>query len=300
MELLSSGYLTYALSFISIFIALATILYLQFSVTGITNFGIVGFWGLGMYLFSIFLVTFQIPFVPALIMAAVLTGLVSMVLGRVILNLDSQAVLVGTLAFATIIEYLATTEKWLTNGVIGFGTVKMPFDLGGMTNFVYFIVIFVVLVLIMLYAYQLKKSPYGRLLVSIKDNENLSQSLGKPVFKHKIIFFTVTCAILGLLGGLSAPLYSYIYPRMISSGITFTIWIALLLGGRTRLSGGVIGVLVTVGLFDYIIETMVPIPAEYKAMVPNIKYFIYGLTLVLVLMFRPSGIVAEIKGGARK
>lgn len=300
MEILTSGYLTYALSFISIFIGLTAILYLQSSVTGITNFGIVGFWGLGMYLFAIFLVTFQIPFVLALILAALITGIVAMGLGRIILNLDSQAVLVGTLAFATIIESLSTTEKWITNGVIGFGTVTMPFDLGQMTNFVYFIVILAVVVLLMLYAYQLKKSPYGRLLVSIKDNENLSQSLGKPVFKHKIIFFTVTCAILGLLGALSAPLYSYIYPRMISSGVTFTIWIALLLGGRTRLSGGIVGVLATVGLFDYIIETAIPIPAEYKAIVPNIKYAIYGLTLILVLMYRPSGIISEKKRRVQK
>lgn len=300
MELLTSGYLTYALSFISIFIGLAAILYLQFSVTGITNFGIVGFWGLGMYTFAVLLVTFNVPFVLALIIAAALTGIVAMGIGKVILNLDSQAVLVGTLAFATIIEYLATTEKWLTNGVIGFGTVKMPFDFGGLTNFVYFIVILAIVVLVMLYAYQLKKSPYGRLLVSIKDNENLAQSLGKPVFRHKIIFFAVTCAILGLLGALSAPLYSYIYPRMIGSGVTFTIWIALLLGGRTRLSGGVVGVLATVGLFDYIIETAIPIPTEYRAMVPNIKYAIYGLTLILVLMYRPSGIVAAKKRRASK
>jgi branched-chain amino acid transport system permease protein len=300
MEILTSGYLTYALSFISIFIGLTTILYLQFSVTGITNFGIVGFWGLGMYLFSIFLVTYQIPFILALLLAAALTGLLAMALGRIILNLDSQAVLVGTLAFATIIEYLATTEKWATNGVIGFGTVTTPFDFGAMTNFAYFLVIFAVVVLLMLYAYQLKKSPYGRLLLSIKDNENLSQSLGKPVFRHKIIFFTVTCAVTAVLGAMSAPLYSYIYPRMIGSGITFTIWIALLLGGRTRLSGGVVGVLATVGLFDYIVETVLPIPMEYKTIVPNIKYFIYGLTLILILMYRPSGIMAEKKRRVEK
>jgi len=300
MEILLSGYLAYALSFLLVFIALATILHLQFSVTGIVNFGIVGFWGLGMYLFSIFLLTLQIPFVAALLLATVLTGIVSLALGRVILNLDGQEVLVGTLAFATIIEYLATTEKWLTKGVVGFGTVSMPFDLGKITDFVYSLIILVFVVLLMLYAYQLKKSPYGRLLVSIKDNELLSQSLGKPTFRHKVTFFTVTCAILGLFGALTAPLYNYLYPRMIGPGVTFTIWIALLLGGRTRLSGGVVGILATVGLFDYFIETVIPIPEQHATLIPNVKFAIYGLALMLVLMFRPSGILVEKKKEVRR
>jgi branched-chain amino acid transport system permease protein len=200
MEFLLSGYLVYALSFLLIFIALATILHLQFSLTGIVNFGIVGFWGIGMYTFSILQVTFNFPFVLALLLATAITGFLSWALGSIILNLDDQAVLVGTLAFATIIEYLATTEKWLTNGVVGFGTLTYPLDLGRFSGLFYLILILVFVVLIMLYASQLKKSPYGRLLVSIKDNEVLSQSLGKPTFRHKVIFFTVTCAAIGLLG----------------------------------------------------------------------------------------------------
>jgi len=295
MEQLLSGYVIYSLSFLLIFIALATILHLQFSLTGIVNFGIVGFWGLGMYAFSLLLLKANLPFVPALLLASVITGIVSWALGSIILNLDDQAVLVGTLAFATIIEYLATTEKWLTNGVMGFGTVSIPFDIGRLSLFVYFLIIIVCVVILMLYANQLKKSPYGRLLLSIKDNEVLSQSLGKPTFQHKVIFFTITCALIGFFGAMSAPLYSFIFPRMIGPGITFTIWIALMLGGRTRLFGGLIGVIATIGLFDYFIETVVPIPTQYAEMVPNVKFALYGLTLILVLMFRPLGILGDKK-----
>ncbi len=295
MEQLFSGYMIYSLSFLLIFIALATILHLQFSIGGIVNFGIVGFWGLGMYAFALLNLKLNIPFVPAVLLASALTGIVSMALGRIILNLDDQAVLVGTLAFATIIEYLATTEKWLTNGVMGFGTIKFPFDLGANTLFVYFLVVLVFLILLMFYVSKIKTSPYGRLLLSIKDNEILSQSLGKPTFRHKIIFFTVTCSLIGFFGAMTAPLYNYIFPRMIGPGITFTIWIALMLGGRKKLLGGFIGILATIGLFDYVIETVVPIPTQYAEMVPNVKFALYGLTLMLVLMFRPLGILGDKK-----
>jgi len=297
---LLSGYVIYSLSFLLIYIALATILHLQFSITGIVNFGLVGFWGLGMYLFALLQMKLALPFLPALILACVLVGIVALILGRVILNLDGQAILVGTLAFATVIEYLTTTEKWATNGVMGLGTIKMPFDFGRSTDAVFFLLILVCLVLLILYTAKLKTSPYGRLLLSIKDNEVLAQSLGKPTFRHKIIFFTFTCILIGFFGALSAPLYNYVFPRMIGPGVTFTIWIALMLGGRTRLLGGMIGVVATVGLFDYFIETVVPIPTQYAEMVPNFKFALYGLMLILILMFRPLGILGDKKKeGAR-
>ncbi len=297
---LLSGYVIYSLSFLLIYIALATILHLQFSITGIVNFGIVGFWGLGMYAFALLQMKLAMPFIPALILACAITGIISLILGRIILNLDGQAILVGTLAFATVIEYLTTTEKWATNGVMGLGTIKMPFDFGPSTDLVFFLIILVCLILLILYAAKLKTSPYGRLLLSIKDNEVLAQSLGKPTFRHKIIFFTFTCMLIGFFGALSAPLYNYIFPRMIGPGITFTIWIALMLGGRTRLLGGMVGIAATVGLFDYFIETVVPIPTEYAEMVPNFKFAFYGLMLILILMFRPLGILGDKKKeGAR-
>lgn len=295
MEQLLSGYFIFSLSFLMIYIALATVLHLQFSITGIVNFGIVGFWGFGMYIFALLDLKFGIPFIPDLILTCILTGLVALILGRIILNLDDQAVLVGTLAFATIIEYLTTTEKWATNGVMGLGFIEMPFDFGPATNLVFFLVILACTALLILYTAKLKKSPYGRLLLSIKDNETLSQSLGKPTFRHKIIFFTFTCMIIGFFGALAAPLYNYIFPRMIGPGITFTIWIALMLGGRVRLLGGMVGVVATVGLFDYFIETVVPIPTEYAEMIPNFKFSLYGLMLILILMFRPLGILGDKK-----
>ena len=300
MNFLLSGYLTYSVSFLAVFMALATVLHLQFYITGIVNFGIVGFWGLGMYLCAIFLLKLSIPFVPAILLAAVATGLVSLLLGRIILNLDSQAVLVGTLALAKTIEELSMTQKNITKGVIGLGTVEMPFDIGRQyTDFVYMLIIVIFLVLIILYAFKIKKTPYGRLLLSIKDNESLSQGLGKPSFKHKVIFFTITCTAIAFLGGLTAPLYSYLYPRMITSTVTFTVWIALLLGGQSKISGGIVGVLATVFVFDYLLTTIIKLPGEYSQIIPNIKYFIYGLSLVFILMFRPSGILGEKKREAR-
>jgi branched-chain amino acid transport system permease protein len=303
MNFLTSSYFIYSLTFILIYSALAVILHIQVSMTGIVNFGIVGFWGLGMYTFSLFLVSLNLPFIVAMLLAAIVTGLVSLLIGRIILDLDEQAVLVGTLAFATIIEDLTTTEKWLTNGVMGFGFVELPFKIGGSsyyTNLVWMVVVLAVLILLLLYSAKMKKAPYGRLLQSIKDNEPLARSLGKSTFRNKIVLFVFTSVLIGLLGAMAAPVYNFIFPRMISASVTFTVWIALMLGGRKKLLGGPVGILITLGIFDILVESVIPIPQQFAEVIPNIKLTVYGLTLMLVLMFRPLGVLGgknkEVRG----
>ena len=290
-----SGYAMYSFSNIIVFVALATLLHLQFGRTGIVNFGVVGFFGLGMYSFGVFLVQYHIPFLPAMLMATVLTGAAAWALGKVVLDLDSQAILVATLAFATVIADLVTTEKGITKGVIGLGTVPFPINAGLYSQFVFFLLALVFTVLLILYAFKLESSPYGRLLSGIQDNEPLARGLGKPTSREKLKFFTITSGLMGFVGTLYASNVHFMVPRMLGPGTTFAVWIALIIGGRRRVLGGLIGTLVTLGLFDFFIETYVPIPAAQAQLLPVIKLLIYGLTLILVLMFRPSGILGRRK-----
>ncbi|TFG93481.1 MAG: branched-chain amino acid ABC transporter permease [Candidatus Atribacteria bacterium] len=290
-----SGYFIYMFSLLLIFIALATILHLQFGLTGIANFGLSGFWGFGMYAFALLVLKLHIPFVIAVILATVLTGIISLALGRIILNLDDQSVLVATLAFLVIIETLIITEKWLTNGVLGIGPIAFPFDFGTYTKFIYFLIILFFTIALIFYTSKVHSSPYGRLLLSIQDNEPLAQSLGKPTFRRKLILFTFASALAGFFGALAAPVYNFMFPKYMEPGITFTLWIALILGARKKVFGGFVGILVTIGLFDIVLETVVPIPSKYAGILYNTKYLLYGLILVLILMFRPSGILGDQK-----
>ncbi len=292
-------YIIYMLTFLVIYVALASLLYAQFSLAGIVNFGIAGFWGLGMYSFTLMQVKLDLGFIPALLLTMIIVGIVALILGRVILNLESQSVLVGTLAFATIMEYLVTTEKWLTNGMLGLGTVYYPIK-GENENLIYLFILILFMTLTLLYVRQINHSPYGRLLKSIGDNEKLAKGIGKPTFKIKVIFFGITCAIIGLFGATAAPLYAFIFPRMVESGTTFTIWIILLLGGRKKLSGSIIGGFVTIGLLGILVDLLIPLPASVGDLLSTIRYALYGVILILILMFRPSGIVGDEKRKAKK
>lgn len=291
---LLSNYALFSLSTVMAFAALATLLHLQFGLTGIVNFGVVGFWGLGMYAFGILLIQYEVPYPLAMVLAVAIVAVVSLFIGWVIADLSDQAVLVATLAFGTIVADLVTTEKWLTKGVVGLGTVPHPIQAGESSLWL-FLILTALTIAIVLYSALIARTPYGRLLAASRDNDPLARGLGKNTSREKLTFFVITCALMGLVGVLSAPVHRFLTPDLIGPGVTFSAWIALIVGGKRHPLGGVLGVALTIFVFDFVIETYVPIPSEHAATVTVIKTIIYGVTLIAVLMFRPLGLL-----GARR
>lgn len=287
------SYLIFSLSLLLIYIGLAQLLHIQFGMLGIANFGVVGFWGFGMYGVGVLRVQYDFSFVDALAVTGVLMAAASYVLGRLILRLESQAVLCATIAFSAIVALLAVTEKWLTFGVVGLGTISYPIKIGWATEILYFLFLIVLVGGVQYYVLKLHKSRLGRLMFAIRDNEELAASLGKDTVRTKLIIFTITCSLMGLLGGLSAPLNQFLTPNMLVPGVTFAVWISLVLGGKEHPLGATIGVFVTFGLFDILIETYAPVSPELAVMVPNLKLFLYGALLVGVLVFRPAGFLSR-------
>lgn len=287
------AYLIFSLSLLLIYIGLAQMLHVQFGLLGIPNFGVVGFWGLGMYSVGVMSVQLDMSFVDSMVLTAVLIAVVSYGLGALILRLERQAILCATIAFSAIIALLAVTEKWMTMGVVGLGTIRQPFRIFGQEEILFFVFLFALIIGLQVYLQKLHKSRLGRLMVSIRDNEELAASLGKDTFRVKIISFTLTCTIMGVLGGLSAPLNQFLTPNMIVPSITFAVWISLVLGGKEHALGAMLGVFVTFGLFDILIETYAPVSPELAVLVPNIKLFLYGALLVGVLVYRPRGFLDD-------
>ena len=287
------SYLIFSASLLLIYIGLAQILYVQFGMLGIPNFGIVGFWGLGMYTTAVLNIQYDMPFILALILACVFTGLISYALGRLILNLKGQDIVCATLALSAIIALLVVTEKWLTEGVVGLGTIKYPFSFGKATELFYFLLLLIVVIALQHVINRLRHSGLGRLMFAIRDNEELAASLGKDSFGTKQLLFVITCTLMALLGGLSAPLNQFLTPNMLVPGMTFAVWIALIVGGKENSLGAILGVFVTFGLFDILLETYIPVPPDYAMQVPNFKLFLYGAVLITVLLFRPQGLLSR-------
>lgn len=287
------AYLIFSLSLLLVYVGLAILLHVQFGLAGIPNFGVVGFWGLGMYAVGVFQVQYELSFVDAVVLTTFLAAFLSYVLGRLLLRCDQQAILCGTLAFSVIVALLVISEKWLTAGVVGLGTISYPVRIGALTEPFYFLFLLAFVGLLQYAVLKLHVSHYARVLIAIRDNEELAASLGKDTFRIKLLVFTLTGTLMGVIGGMSAPLNQFLTPNMIVPGITFAVWISLALGGKEHALGATIGVFATFGLFDILIETYLPVTPELAVVVPNLKLFVYGAVLVGVLMYRPRGLLSK-------
>ncbi len=286
-------YLIFSFSLMLIYIGLAQLLHIQFGLAGIPNFGVVGFWGLGLYGTGVLYVTYSFPLLAAIAAASLISAAVAWVLAYLVLQRSGQSILAATLALAAIVATLVVTEKDITGGVQGIGTIGFPFSEMANRNVIYFGFLLAVVIGLIWVSARLRDSRLGRQLIAIRDNEELAASLGKDTAAAKRMTFVVTCALMGVLGGLSAPLHQFLVPYHLAPSLTFAVWIALVLGGKGHNLGAMIGVFATFGLFDILIETYAPVPQDYALMVPNFKLFCYGALLVLIIMYRPTGILGE-------
>ncbi len=283
---------------------LALLLHLQLGLTRIANFGVVGFWGIGMYAFGVLYAQLDWPFgdpwqfLVCAGAATLLAGLAGLLIGWLISDLDTDGVLVITLGFATVVQILATTEEEITGGAFGLGGLRIPFNIGKVkeNEFVWLIVTTVVVALILLYARQVHRSPQGRLLIATGGNEPLARSLGKSTFHAKLWLFAITSAAMGMLGAMDAAMVRYLDVGHIGIDITLAAIVALVLGGTARVWGGVVGAVLTIGLFDIVVRTYLPLPRDwYSQAIPVLREVAFGLALILVLMFRPLGLLGDMR-----
>ncbi len=298
------AFLVYGLFSVMMVIGLGLLLHLQLGLARIANFGIVGFWGLGMYSFGVLFVRVDWPFgeiwafLISMAFGTLVAGLAGLAVGWVIADLDVDGVLVGTLGFATCVALVATTEQDLTGGALGMGGLGFPYDIGSVkaNETLWLVVLTVVVGLILFYVSRVHKSPYGRLLISIGDNEPLARSLGKQSFRTKLWLFAGSSAMMGLLGAMFGVMERYLDIGNLGIEITLAAMVGLVLGGTTRTWGVVVGVVLTVAVFDILLQSYLPLPQSwYGQAIPNLREMTFGAALILVLMFRPYGVLGQMR-----
>jgi branched-chain amino acid transport system permease protein len=285
-------------------IGLGLLLHLQLGLARIANFGVVGFWGVGMYVFGVLYTQVAWPFGEPWIFlvcaaaATLVSGAAGLLVGWLISDMDTDGVLVVTLGFATAVQILATTQDDLTGGARGMGGLEFPFDIGHVkeNEFLWLVITAVVVAAILLYVWRVHRSPYGRLLIAVGGNEPLARSLGKSTFQAKLWLFAVASAGMGLIGAMSGVMARYLDVGSLGVGITLAAMVGLILGGTARVWGAVVGVILTVGLFDIVVQSYLPLPKEwYSQALPVLREAAFGLTLMIVLLFRPMGLLGDMR-----
>ena len=289
------NYLIAMAMFGAIYAILALALNVMWGMAGMVNLGIVGFYAFGAYITALLTVKAHAPialgFFAAMIGTAIMGALVTLGLTR----LRDDYLAIVTLGFAEVVRIAAENEIWLTRGTDGISGIPQPLKstLGSDFNAVYLIFCLIILASAVFVLERVRTSPFGRVLRAIREDAQVAAFAGKDVLRFKVKAFALGGALAGLAGALYAHYSSYIVPEIYVPLLTIYIFLALTAGGIGNNWGAVIGAFVVVFFLESTRFLIGVVPWLSPEQLAALREFLVGLSLLLVLFFRPRGLIPE-------
>lgn len=281
----------------AIYALLALGLNLQFGFTGLINFGHVGFFCIGAYAAAI-LSTHGMPVALGFVAAAALAGLAAWPIGLVSLKLRDDYFAIVTLGFSEVVRLVATSEQWLTRGVQGIPGIPPLF--GGTQPFGVLALLLAVNLAAALGMGRIVRSPFGRMIGAIRDNEEAVKALGKDPAGFKVQVLMLGAALAGIAGAFYAHYIGYIAPDQFVPLVTFQIWMAIIMGGAGRVSGALAGTVILMLFLEgsRFLRDVVPFISDVG--MASVRLGAVGLALVLFTLYRPQGIMGGPGAGTTR
>jgi|APFre7841882590_1041340.scaffolds.fasta_scaffold20931_2 branched-chain amino acid transport system permease protein len=275
-----------------IYIIFALSLNLEVGYTGLFNFGHVAFFGIGAYV-SALLTLHHVPFELSLLIALAMAGLWGFFLSLPSLKLRGDYFGIATLGFGEIIRMAFQNEVWLTKGPMGLPGISKPtlFSYRFATLSQYFLLALGFAIITFLILRIILRSPFGRVLRAIREDEVATEALGKNVFRFRIKSFVIGSIFAGLAGTLWGHYTTFISPGDFTLLETILVLLIIVLGGKGTEWGPVIGTILLIFFQESL--RFLRLPAEYTRYLAPLQQMIFGGLLVLLMIFRPEGIIRE-------
>lgn len=306
---------SYLFSPVTIAYALAaTGLAVHFGYAGLLNFGMAAFMAIGGYGYAISVLSFGLPWWLGMIIGMAGGALFALLLGIPTLRLRADYLAIATIAAGEIVRLLFTTQlfdEWTNSadglagyhagfrganpfpsGTYGFG--PWTYNENDLWNRVFGLIVLAVAILVV---WALMRSPWGRVLKGIREDEDAVRSLGKNVFGYKMQALVIG-GVIGALGGIVFVLPSAVVPGSYSTSLTFFLWTILLLGGAATVFGPTLGAIIFWLVFAFL-GNLLPDMAKADllpmsdAQAGTIRFVLVGIALMLLVIFRPQGILGD-------
>ena len=288
-------YLVFILAIAAIYALLAQSLVLVWGQTGMVNLGLTGFFAVGAYAAAFATKNGGLPPMLGLMLGIATGAVVGLVVTLSTLRLSDDYLAIVTLGFAEVVRIVASNEIWLTGGTDGISGIPSLFNrAGGITFHVQFMVLASSLALVAgLLITQLVRSPWGRNLRAIRDDQIVATVAGKRVVRFKAQAFMIGAGIAGLAGALYGSYISYIAPDLFQPLITIYIFLAATAGGNTRAIGATVGAYLLVAWLEASRFLGEVVPGASTVQVAALREITVGLALVVVLRYAPGGLFRE-------
>jgi len=272
--------------------------------TGIVNFGQAGFMAIGAYTMGILVVKAGWSFWLALPAATVTAMAAGLLIGLPSLRLRADYFAIVTIAFAEIVRYVAQNARELTGGnqgllgyddswaevsawildrleTVGFGDqFLMPLLLVTWLTALALIVVLTIA----------QRTPWGRVLRAIREDEDAARALGKNTFAYKLQSLMIGAALGALAGYFLALNLAFVSPESFEPLFTFIGYAVLILGGLASYAGVALGAIVLWTLLEATRFLDLPLAAEKVA---ALRFMLVGLLLILLMAYRPQGILGK-------
>lgn len=249
------------------------------------------FYGIGAYIGTFFLMQFNLPFLLVAALVMLFTGAFSFLVSFASVRLKDDYFVIATMGFQLIVYTILYNWTDVTRGPYGIPGIPgiRLFGMFEITGVYAYLVLSLVLMAVVVFLFHhLVESPFGRVLNAIRADEITVKSMGRNIVKFKSLAFFLSAAVAGLAGIIYASYVSYIDPTSFTLDESIFILSALFIGGIGNTKGPVLGAVFVVLLPELL--RFVGLPDSVAA---NLRQIIYGLALILVMYYRPQGLLGK-------
>jgi branched-chain amino acid transport system permease protein len=277
---------------IGIYSILALSLNLIVGYTGLLSITQAAFYGIGAYTTAILLTSFGMNFFLSIIIGMIITGLISLAIGYVLSKFDGDYFALGSFGFNIIVYSIFLNWQSLTRGPLGIPGIAKPvlFNIDFSNNFFFLILVAVFALLVYLVSQFITKSSFGRVLKAIREDEKAIEVFGYNTLFFKLTIFCLGAMIASIAGALFASYITYVDPTSFALSESIFILAIIILGGLANNKGAVLGAACLVILPEAL--RFVGFPSDVAAQMRQVTY---GLILILLMLYRPQGLLGEYK-----
>lgn len=315
---ISPAYMLNLLSLAGMYVLLSMGLNVQWGYTGLINFSVAAFFGVGAYTAALLaspdspvtggsLLVLDLPAVgPIDVLGAPLVGIfaallvtagVAVLIGIPTLSLREDYLAIASLGLAEVIRIIIKNEAWLTGGVRGILGMPTFFAdwpvlagvVAGLSEpLVNVLTVSVFVLASWLFLRRIHRSPWGRAQRLIRSDADLAEALGKDTFRLRMESWVIGCVIMGLAGVFFVHLNNSLFPGSLEPILTFYVWIAVILGGSGSNRGAIVGGIVVVAIVQGTRFFAGEVPAIDAG---SLRLLMIGLVIILVMHLRQQGVL---------
>ncbi len=285
-------YLIHLAILFSIYAILALSLNLIFGYTGLLSLAHAAFFGIGAYTTAILTTQYEFNFFLSLAIGIIHAMLAAGLIGYVLSKFKGDYYALGSLGFTIIVFAIMLNWQSLTSGPLGIPGIPRPvlFGIDFSQNLNFLLLTTICLLLVYIVCRFIVNSSFGRVLKAIREDEEAIQVFGYNAHHFKLAIFTIGAGLAAIAGSLFAAYITYIDPSTFGSNESVYLWSIIILGGLASLRGSILGALFLVLLPEAL--RFVGFPTEIAA---QMRQLVYGLLLVLLMLYRPQGLIGEYK-----